>query len=261
MAANFSGSTMFLSGGCPWLGDEELFRLYGDGHVGARDALVERHMPMARRLAGRYRNTSQMVDDLEQVAYVGLLKAIDRYDPGAGSFVGYAIPSILGELRRHFRDRGWAMKVSRSVQEHYLLVNGAIETLTGSSGHSPTPREIAVRTGLDLEQVLEALQAHDAYAPGALDAPLRTTEEDGAGLTLGESIGRDDPGYALVELGADVAPAFRELPERERRILHMRFVRDLAQHEIATEIGVSQMHVSRLIRRSLETLSESVLTT
>ncbi len=258
MAATSTDPSITNPGVRPWIGDDKLFRRYELGQLDARDALIERHMPMARRLASRYRKSSQAVDDLEQVAYVGLLKAIDRYEKSAGSFVGYAIPSILGELRRHFRDRGWGMKVSRSVQEHYLLVNAAIETLTGSSGRSPTPREIARKTGLDLEQVLGALQAGEAYALSALDAPIRSTEEDGAGLTLGDSLGQEDPRYGLVELGADLAPAFRSLPAREQRILRMRFVEDLAQHEIAAEIGVSQMHVSRLIRRSLETLSESV---
>jgi len=258
VAATSTDPSITTPGVRPWIGDDELFRRYDLGQFEARDALIERHMPMARRLASRYRKSSQAVDDLEQVAYVGLLKAIDRYEKSAGSFVGYAIPSILGELRRHFRDRGWGMKVSRSVQEHYLLVNAAIETLTGSSGRSPTPREIARKTGLDLEQVLEALQAGEAYALSALDAPIRSTEEDGAGLTLGDSLGQEDPCYELVELGADLAPAFRSLPAREQRILRMRFVEDLAQHEIAAEIGVSQMHVSRLIRRSLETLSEKV---
>jgi RNA polymerase sigma-B factor len=256
VAATASPTQLPLNG--PWVSDEALFRRYDQGDLSARDVVAERYMPMAQRLVRRYPNSSHAREDLEQVAYVGLLKAVDRYEREAGSFKPFFISYVQGEIKRHFRDKGWAMKVSRSVQEHYLLVNGAIEALTGSSGRSPTPREIAVRTGLDLKQVIEALEAGEAYALGALDAPIRSTQEDGAGLTLGESIGREDPGYTLVELGADVAPAFRQLPEREQRILHMRFVRDLAQHEIAIQVGVSQMHVSRLIQRSLQTLSESV---
>jgi RNA polymerase sigma-B factor len=237
--------------GSPGAGAEErLLRRYRDGDLAARDELVERLQPLAQRLAARYRHTTESQEDLEQVAYVGLIKAIDRFDPGLGPFVRYAVPTILGELKRHFRDRGWGMHVSRSLQERFLKVSDAVEQLTTTLGRSPAPREIAAATGFTLEEVLEALDAATAYAPAALDAPRGGDEDEGA--TLGETLGREDRGYELVELGATLAPALRALHPRERAILHMRFIEDLTQSEIAERIGISQMHVSRLLRRSIE---------
>jgi RNA polymerase sigma-B factor len=236
-------------------GEERLVRRYRQGDLAARDELVERMLPLARRLASRYRHTAEAQEDLEQVASLGLLKAIDRYDPELGPLVRYAVPSILGELKRHFRDRGWGMRVSRSLQERYLKVSEAIDNLTGELGRSPVPRDIAKATGLSLEDVLEALEASTAYAPAALDAPRGGLDEDPG--TIGETIGVEEPGFERVELGQSISPALRELPERERRILHLRFVEDLTQSEIAEEIGVSQMHVSRLLRRSIDRLRET----
>jgi RNA polymerase sigma-B factor len=236
--------------------NDRLLRRYRQGDDAARDELVARLRPVAQRLAARYRHTTEPLEDLEQVAYLGLLKAIDRFDPDRGPFMPYAVPTILGELKRHFRDRGWALHVSRSLQERYLRVSETVDALTSELGRSPTPREIAESTGLSLEDVIEALNATTAYAPAALDAPRRTGDgdEDGA---LVDSLGGEDPGYELVELGATLAPVLRELPERERTILHLRFAEDLTQSEIAERIGVSQMHVSRLLRRAIEQLSAS----
>jgi RNA polymerase sigma-B factor len=233
---------------------DRLLRRYRQGDTAARDELVGRLRPVAQRLAARYRHTTEPREDLEQVAYLGLLKAIERFDPDRGSFMSYAVPTILGELKRHFRDRGWGMHVSRSLQERYLRVSEAVDGLTSEMGRSPTPRELAEATGLGLEDVIEALNATTAYAPAALDAPRRTADgdEDGA---LVDTLGERDPGYELAELSATLEPALRELPERERTILHLRFAEDLTQSEIAERIGVSQMHVSRLLRRSIERLS------
>ena len=219
----------------------------------AREALVRRYMPLARSLARRYGRSSEPFEDLVQVASLGLLKALDRYDPGRGfPFKAFAVPTILGEMRRYFRDSGWAIHVPRSVQERALKVRGAQETLTNEHGRAPTVHQIAQYLELDLEEVLEAIQAIQSYETVSLDAPAPGADEDTA--TYGDSLGEEDRRYELVELGATVGSAMQSLPERERQIIHMRFTEDLTQSEIAGRIGVSQMQVSRLLRRSLEQL-------
>src|SRR5918997_4791700 len=233
--------------------EQELLRRYWQGDMRAREEVVHRFLPMAKRLAGRYRHTGESQDDLEQVACLGLIKAIDRYDPELGPFVRYAVPNIMGELKRHFRDKGWSMHVPRSVQERFLQVNDAMDELSGRLGRSPSPKDIAAHTGLSLEEVLEALEASSAYSPAALDAP-HPGDEDGD-RTLGDNLGADDARYGFVELGQALAPAFRALPPREQTILKLRFIDDLTQSEIAEQVGVSQMHVSRLLRRSLDRLN------
>jgi RNA polymerase sigma-B factor len=233
--------------------EQELLRSYRRGDMRAREELVHLFMPLAKRLAGRYRHTGEAQDDLEQVACLGLVKAIDRYDPELGPFVRYAVPNMMGELKRHFRDKGWSMRVPRSLQERFLQVNEAMDDLSGQLGRSPTPKDIAGHTGLSVEDVLEALEASTAYSPVALDAP-HAGDEDG-GRTLGDNLGGDDPRYGFVELGQALAPAFRALPPREQTILKLRFIDDLTQSEIADQVGVSQMHVSRLLRRSLDRLN------
>lgn len=235
---------------------ERLLRRYRQGDLAARDELVAQLRPVAQRLASRYRHTTEPQEDLEQVAYIGLLKAIDRFDPDLGPFMRYAVPTILGELKRHFRDRGWALHVSRSLQERFLRVSDAIDELSGRLGRSPTPRDLAEATGLSLEEVLEALEAASAYAPAALDGPRGGADGDEPG-TLADTLGFEDERFEMVELGATLAPALRALPERERAILHLRFGEDLTQSEIAERVGLSQMHVSRLLRRSIDRLSAS----
>jgi len=237
--------------------DEQLLERYAGGSLDAREELTRRHMPMARRLAARHRRSSEPTEDLEQVAYLGLLKTIDRYEPGAGSFVGYAVTTIRGELKRHFRDHGWTLHVSRPVQERYLKVSAAASALSASGGHTPTVRELAEKTGLGIEDVVEALDAAQGYSPPSLDAPAGIDPENGA-RTLADTVGRTEPGYDTVELGEAIEPAFRRLPERQQQMLRMRFVEDLTQSEIASRCGVSQMHVSRLLRRSLNELLETV---
>ena len=210
-------------------------------------------MPLARRLAGRYRNSGESQEDLEQVAYLGLIKAIDRYDPALGPFERYAVPSVLGELKRHFRDKGWGIHVPRSLQERSLEIGNAVDQLTARLGRSPTARDIATHTGLSVEQVSEALEVSSAYTPAALDAP-HPGDRDGD-RTLGDGLGAEDGGYELVELSQAIAPAFRARPEREQAILRLRFLEGLTQTEIGERIGVSQMHVSRLLRRALDRLT------
>lgn len=233
---------------------ETLLRAYRAGDQRARDELVEQLRPLAQRLASRYRNSAESREDLEQVAYLGLLKAIERADPDRGALVRFAVPTIMGELKRHFRDYGWTMRVPRAVQERFLEVGEVVDQLTSELGRSPSPREIGAATGLAVEEVVEALDASTAYAPAALDAPRRSDDgEDGA---LSDTLGAVDDSYERVELEATLAPALRDLPRREREILRLRFDEDLTQSEIAERIGISQMHVSRLLRRALQRLRE-----
>lgn len=222
----------------------------------SRDELIRRYLPLARRLATRYRHTSEPLDDLVQVASMGLVLAAKRYDPERGtSFSSYAIPTIVGELRRHIRDHGWAARVPRGLQENVLRISSASKDLSGRLGRSPTPRELAEATGLDSDTVLEAMEAGSAYEAESLDH--RPGRDDEPGETLLSMLGREDPGYRLVEYGAAMQPAMSELSAEERAILAMRFVEDLTQSEIARRVGVSQMQVSRLLRRSLERLQEA----
>ena len=239
--------------------DEQLLIRYAEGSLEAREEIARRYMPMARRLAARHSRSSEAQDDLDQVAYMGLLKTIDRYDPSAGSFVGYAVTTIRGELKRHFRDHGWTVHVARPVQERYLQVSAAADAFAASQGRTPTVGELADRTGLALEDVAEALDAAQGYSPTSLDAPAGADPDDPS-RTLADTVGREEAGYDRVEFGEAVAPGFRRLPERQQRMLHMRFIEDLTQSEIAERCGVSQMHVSRLLRRSLNELLDTLTT-
>lgn len=214
-----------------------------------------RFLPLARQLASRYRYSGEPVEDLTQVACVGLIKAIDRYDPERGSgFTRYALPTMLGELKRHFRDKGWALRVPRATQELVLKVNDALGTLPAKLGRAARPRDVAEAIGVSVEDVLEAMEAATAYETTSLDAPRSTGAEDEEWTHAG-TLGEEDPGYELVELGEALEGTLAALPARERLILRLRFERDLTQAEIATCVGISQMHVSRLLRRSLARLS------
>jgi RNA polymerase sigma-B factor len=217
-----------------------------------REDLIVSMLPLARRLAHRYRNSGQSQEDLEQVAYLGLVKAVDRYEPSRGPLVRFAVPTILGELRRHFRDKGWGTHVSRSVQESLLRVTTAFEELATELGRTPDVRDVADATDMTVEDVLHALEAGRAYTPASLDAP--TTNDTSEVRVLGDTIGAPDPHFEFVEVGAAVEPAFQRLPKRERKIVELRFFEDLTQSEIAGRMGISQMHVSRLLRRALDDL-------
>jgi RNA polymerase sigma-B factor len=222
----------------------------------SKEELVASLLPLARRLAARYRHAGESQEDLEQVAYLGLVKAVDRYDPEAGPLVRYAVPTILGELRRHFRDKGWGVHVPRSVQENLMTVNRCSERVTARLGRTASVTDIATAARMRVEDVVEALDAGASYTPAALDAPQRGGEPDAR--SLGDALGEPDRSYELVELGESIGPAFRELPEREQAIVRLRFFEDLTQAEIAERVGISQMHVSRLLRRALEKLHASV---
>jgi RNA polymerase sigma-B factor len=228
-------------------------RYQEEGDMLAREKLVERFLPLARRLARRYERASEPLEDLVQVASVGLVKAIDRFEPEHGSgFSSYAVPTILGELKRHFRDAGWALHVPRGIQERVLKVNDAIERLSGPVGASPTPQQVAEELKLPVEEVLEAMEAGAAYDTVSLDAPLRS--KDGERTSLADAVGSLDDRLDLVEHSASLGRALKAMPERERSILYLRFAEGLTQVEIAERVGISQMHVSRLIRRALERL-------
>ena len=232
-----------------------LERYHREDDKAARDALVERFLPLARQLARRYERQDEPLDDLLQVASMGLVKAIDRFDPSRGTaFSSFAVPTILGELKRYFRDVGWAVHVPRGMQERALEVNRAVSELSRTLSRSPTPAEIAEFTELALEEVLEAMEAATAYDSVSLEAPRSNGDGNGDGDAgeVVDRLGGEDPGYELAEYSATIAPQLRALPERDRLVLHLRFVEDLTQSEIAERIGVSQMHVSRLIRKALE---------
>ena len=215
-----------------------------------RQHLVEAQLPLVHHLAQRFRGRGEPYDDLVQVGTIGLLNAVDRFDPERGSFTGFAVPTILGEIRRHFRDRGWAMRVPRRLQELGRQVSEAREVLTQKHGRSPTVQEIAQHLDADTDLVLEALDTASVYAT----VPLPSTPEEGEMAPLGFI----DTGLELVEQRATLRPLLARLPARERTILALRFVRGMSQSQIAAEVGVSQMHVSRLITRSLAVLREGL---
>jgi RNA polymerase sigma-B factor len=218
-----------------------------------REQLVERFMPFARKLARRYTYTDEPLDDLVQVACVGLLKAIDRFEPGRGSrFTSFAAPTILGELKRHIRDKGWSVHVPRDLQERALATSRAIDRLSNQLGRSPSFNEVADAAGLTVEQVLESLEVAHSYDAVSLDAPLSRDADEPA--TLVDRLGSEDHGYELTERRQLIADRWRSLSELERRIVALRCVYNLSQREIGREVGYSQMHVSRLLRRSLKRL-------
>jgi RNA polymerase sigma-B factor len=232
-----------------------LLRYHREGDLAAREALALRFLPLARQLASRYRHAGESLEDLVQVACLGLLKAIDRYDPERGEgFARYAVPTMLGELKRHFRDKGWSVHVPRATQELAMKVADALGSLPAKLGRSPRPRDVAEAVGVPVEDVLEAMEAATAYDAASLDAPRRGSGEDDT-WTHADSLAEEERGYELVDIGESLRRSLAALPERERLILRLRFERDMTQAEIAELIGVSQMHVSRLLRRSLERLS------
>jgi RNA polymerase sigma-B factor len=233
--------------------EQQLFARHQQGDMLAREELVRRFMPLARSLARRYDRSSEPFEDLLQVASLGLLKALDRFDPSLGHpFASFAVPTILGEMRRHFRDAGWSVHVPRGSQERALKVRDAQERLANLRGRAPTVHELAEYLELDQEEVIDALQAIQAYESLSLDAPRPGATDEAT--SYGDAMGEEDARYELVELDATVSAVLGRIPQRERQILRMRFVDDLTQTEIAARVGISQMQVSRLLRRSLDQL-------
>lgn len=228
----------------------ETYRRTGDRRL--RDDLVEEHAPLAQFLASRFANRGEPRDDLVQVALVGLFKAVERFDPGRGlQFSTFATPTILGELKRHFRDRGWAVRVPRRVQELHLQLGKIVATLGQEEGRSPTPAEVAARAGVSEEAVLEAMEAGSLYRLVSLDGSVTPDDEGGELIAC---LGEEDSEFERIEHRSEIAELLEVLPERERRIVELRFFDSLTQSEIAERVGVSQMHVSRLLTRSLERL-------
>jgi RNA polymerase sigma-B factor len=237
---------------------ETLVRRWRDDHDhAARDALFSRFAPLARRLAGRYhRNRYEPLEDLVQVASVGLLAAIDRFDPDRGMpFPSFAIPTILGELRRYFRNTGWSVHVPRSAQELALRVDGAAQQISTQTGRQPRVHELAEYLEVDPEEVLAGLEAATAHYSVSLDAPVASADSQQA-ETLGDRIGDSDERYGLIETAASLSAAAKQLPYVERQALTLRLAHNLKQSEIAHELGCSQMQVSRLLRRAGARLRE-----
>ncbi|MGW3661877.1 SigB/SigF/SigG family RNA polymerase sigma factor [Streptomyces sp. NPDC005141] len=222
-----------------------------------RDELVSAWLPMAHRIAGRFHDRGEAMDDLRQVAALGLVKAIDRFDPNLGAFESYAIPTITGEVKRHFRDRTWALRVPRRVQELRNRVRVARREIAERPGaREPTPAEVAAHTGLTEEEVVAGLEALESYSTLSLDAAVTAGDD---GYSLAETLGTTDPSFDVVVDREAAKKALRRLPERERTVLYMRFFQDMTQSRIADQFGISQMHVSRLISRSCARVREEVL--
>jgi RNA polymerase sigma-B factor len=230
--------------------------LHRSGDPRLREALVRRYLPLARHLARRFQRPSDSLDDLYQVACYALVKAVDGFDVSRGlAFTSYAMPTISGELKRYARDTGWGLRVARGLQERVLEVDRATSALTAELGHSPTSSQVASTTGLTSEEVLETLEAASNHMFESLDIPIGV---DGDAVTRLDTLGATDPRYELVEDLEAVAPALRRLPERQRQLLSLRFGDELPQSEIARRLGISQMHVSRLLRQTLDELAEKV---
>jgi RNA polymerase sigma-B factor len=239
-------------------GDDELWQRFMENRDPAlREELVRRNMAFAKRLALRYRGASESFDDLLQVANLGLLNAVDRFDPERGiPFTAFATPTILGELKRHFRDRVWTVRVPRGLHDRMAEVDKAISELTKELQRSPSVGEIADRLELDQTEVLEALEADHNRRPLSIDRPANP--EDPEGATPAEWIGGEDEGFELVEGRIALDSALPNLDERERLVLRLRFAEDLTQSQIAERIGHSQMHVSRILRRALAEIREQI---
>ena len=221
-----------------------------------RRRTIEAWLPLAQHLARRYAGRGEPLDDLLQVAVVGLIKAVDRYEADRGTdFAGFAVPTILGEIKRHFRDRTWSIRVPRRLQELRMQIATANNTLTHELGRAPTVAEVAAHLGVSDEEVIEGLEGAQAYQTDSLSKPIG----DDGGAELVDSLGSEDTGYELTELRLALEPAMASLDQREQRILSLRFYGNLTQAQIAEQLGISQMHVSRLLARSLATLRRQIV--
>jgi RNA polymerase sigma-B factor len=225
--------------------------------IAARDGLVSLHLPLVEHCARRFRNRGEPFEDLVQVGTIGLIKAIDRFELARGvEFSTYATPTIIGEIKRHFRDKGWAIRVPRRLQELRMQIGTTTAELTQALGRSPTPRELAEKLGCSVEEIVEGIESSNAYSTLSLDA-TDDGSEDG-GVSMMEMMGLDDEELEQIEIRESIKPLLEALPPREKRILLLRFFKNKTQSEIAAEIGVSQMHVSRLLSRTLDRLRTSL---
>ncbi len=240
----------------------ELFQVLRDTDVPdderdeARDSLVHLHLPLVEHCARRFRNRGEPLEDLVQVGTIGLIKSIDRFDSDRGvEFSTYATPTIIGEIKRYFRDKGWAIRVPRRLQELRMQIGAASAELTQSLGRSPTPRELAEAIGCSVEEIVEGIESSNAYSTLSLDA---SDDGDDGAATMLDAIGMHDEGLEHVEIRESIKPLLDRLEPREKKILLLRFFRNMTQSQIADEIGVSQMHVSRLLNRTLDQLRSSL---
>ncbi|WP_442806234.1 RNA polymerase sigma factor SigF [Streptomyces sp. NBC_01317] len=221
-----------------------------------RNQLVRMHLPLVEHLARRFRNRGEPLDDLTQVATIGLIKSVDRFDPERGvEFSTYATPTVVGEIKRHFRDKGWAVRVPRRLQELRLSLTTATAELSQQHGRSPTVHELAERLGISEEEVLEGLESANAYSTLSLDVP----DTDDESPAVADTLGSEDEALEGVEYRESLKPLLEDLPPREKRILLLRFFGNMTQSQIAQEVGISQMHVSRLLARTLAQLRERLL--
>jgi RNA polymerase sigma-B factor len=241
----------------------ELFAVFRDEQAApaarraAREGLVTLHLALVEHCARRFRNRGEPFEDLVQVGTIGLIKAIDRFDLARGvEFSTYATPTIIGEIKRYFRDKGWAIRVPRRLQELRMQIGAFTAELTQSLGRSPTPRELAEAIGCSVEDIVEGIESGNAYSTLSLDAADDSGENGGASIL--DLLGVDDEGLAHIEIRESIKPLLEALPSREKRILLLRFFKNRTQSEIAEEIGVSQMHVSRLLSRTLDQLRASL---
>ncbi|MDF1603718.1 RNA polymerase sigma factor SigF [Nocardioides sp. YIM 152315] len=239
-----------------------LFAVFGDdegsaaSRESARESLVHLHLPLVEHCARRFRNRGEPLEDLVQVGTIGLIKSIDRFDSDRGvEFSTYATPTIIGEIKRYFRDKGWAIRVPRRLQELRMQIGTASAELTQSLGRSPTPRELAETIGCTVEEIVEGIESSNAYSTLSLDA---SDDGDDGAATMLDAIGVDDEGLEHVEIRESIKPLLDRLAPREKKILLLRFFKNMTQSQIAEEIGVSQMHVSRLLNRTLEQLRTSL---
>jgi RNA polymerase sigma-B factor len=235
-----------------------LRRYHEDGDLQAREQLIEQYMSLVRSLARRYSYRGEQLEDLVQIGAIGLIKAIDRFDLERGvELTTYATPNIIGEIKRHFRDKGWSVRVPRGLQELNVQLSRLVEQLTVQLSRSPTIPELAKAAGVEEEEVLEALESGRAYTSLSLSVGGGGGDDDD--LDPLESLGTEEHQYEVSEDRAVLAPGFKALDDRERKILQLRFFEGLTQSQIAQQVGISQMHVSRLIRRSLEKIRETIV--
>jgi RNA polymerase sigma-B factor len=222
----------------------------------ARDALVHLHLPLVEHCARRFRNRGEPYEDLVQVGTIGLIKSIDRFDTDRGvEFSTYATPTVIGEIKRYFRDKGWAIRVPRRLQELRMQINGSTAELTQSLGRSPTASELAAKIGCSVEEIIEGLESSNAYATLSLDAG---SDSDDSPPAMLDTLGIHDEGLEHVEMRESIKPLLDQLPPREKQILMLRFFRNMTQSQIATEVGVSQMHVSRLLTKTLDRMRSAL---
>jgi len=219
-----------------------------------RDRLVTEHLPVAQHIARRFGHRGEPHEDLVQVATVGLINAVDRFDPERGSdFLSFAVPTIMGEVRKYFRDSSWSVRMPRRLKELHLAINAGTSRLSQSLGRAPTPSELAEHLGLSREEIHEGLAAGNAYQSASLDDMLMSEDSS---ISLGSTIGEEDPEIAMIEQREALHPLLQKLPERERKIVIMRFFGNMTQTQIAQKVGISQMHVSRLLAKTLRQLRD-----